>query len=325
MPCYRPLQAWQQRQGCKPVFKPKDGYLQLFLPCGQCIGCRLEHSRQWALRCEHEASLHDDNMFLTLTYDDEYLPKYKNLIKSDIQKFIKNLRYLVENSKNSGILEEKGGKTERTFKYYYCGEYGDETERPHYHALIFGFRVDDLETYKRTFNGDILYNSEKLNKCWKRGNVIIGHLTFESAAYTARYCLKKIGGKKRDEIDENTGLRHYEIVDPETAEIIEKQPEFAHMSLKRPIGKEWYEKYKNDLIKDFITSRNIKMKPPKYYDTLIKREGIDGEVQLWKSKKKRKEQIEKLGLTEELLFTNRNEVKEQVKIHRALLLKRLIE
>jgi hypothetical protein len=131
MPCYFPITAWRSKDGKNEagkwpvVFKPTAGYLdkELKLPCGRCIGCRLERSRQWAVRCVHEASLHEKNCFITLTYSPENLPKDGSLDVSHFQKFMKRFRKRF----GPGI------------RFFHCGEYGESLSRPHYHACIFGF------------------------------------------------------------------------------------------------------------------------------------------------------------------------------------------
>ena len=122
------------------------------LPCGQCIGCRLEYSRQWAIRCMHEASLYEDNCFITLTYDQDHLPHDRSLNKSHFQKFMKRLR------KRFG-----GG-----IRFYHCGEYGERTRRPHYHACIFNFDFSDKKLFK-IVNNHRLYTSEQLEELWPFG------------------------------------------------------------------------------------------------------------------------------------------------------------
>ena len=226
MTCYTPINAFRSPRltdaGKLSIsFTPKTGYadLPIKLPCGQCIGCRLERSRQWATRCMHEAQLHEENMFLTLTYDDEHLPR--SISKREMQLFLKRLRKSLPSKKIS---------------YVYCGEYGDKTQRPHYHALIFGHRFDDCKIHSKTKNGQYLYTSEKLQNLWQKGHCLIGSVTFESAAYVARYCLKKITGKNAD--------KAYERLDPQTGEIYQITPEFFQPSLKPAIGLRWLKNIK---------------------------------------------------------------------------------
>lgn len=170
----------------------------ILVPCGKCIGCRLDYSREWAARCMLELKYHDSAYFLTLTYSDQEAPRVfytdpdtgealtaLSLRKRDFTLFMKNLRRHFPNDQ---------------LRFYMCGEYGSDTFRPHYHAIIFGLHLDDLEVYKRTETG-LLYNSEKVNRCWirvdengnkfRRGFVVIGEVNWETCAYVARYTAKK--------------------------------------------------------------------------------------------------------------------------------------
>lgn len=264
MPCTHPLKAYRSSKRNPSgkygiVFSSKDGNPDslIELPCGQCIECRLERSRQWALRCVHEASLYEDNCFITLTYSQENMPPNGNLQLEDFQKFMKRLRKAY---------------TGRTIRYYMCGEYGENLEysrngkfgHPHYHACLFNLDFQDKEPYSER-EGVVLYTSKQLQELWPYGFVTVGEVTFESAAYTARYVMKKQLGKNASE--------HYSIIDQTTGEyLFSMRPEFTTMSRRPGIGKGWYEKYKGDLEKDFITSRGIKMKPPKFYDGLLEQE-----------------------------------------------------
>lgn len=205
----------------------------------------------------HEASLHTRNSFITLTYAPEHLPKNGTLVKEDFKLFMKRFR--------KKIAPEK-------VRYYMCGEYGEKNGRPHYHAILFGYQFPDLEKLKQ--KGDtIYYTSVMLAKLWGKGHVVIGNVTFDSAAYVARYCMKKITGKKAEEINPETGLRHYERLNDE-GEIVEIEPEYANQSRRPGIAMEWFKKYGGDLYpKDYVTFKGQKFKPPSYYDT--KMEEID--------------------------------------------------
>lgn len=147
-----------------------------YLPCGKCENCQIDKSNQWATRCLLEAQKWPKNAFLTLTYDDTHLPKDKSLLKADLQKFWKRLR--------KSLKDEK-------IRYYACGEYGSTTMRPHYHAAVFNYWPDDCIFYKPNSEKQPLWTSPKLEKIWGKGFVIIGALTYESAAYIARYVQKK--------------------------------------------------------------------------------------------------------------------------------------
>ena len=185
MPCYTPLTAFHTTGGAITFDRSKSFGISLELPCGRCIGCRLEKAKEWALRCSHEASLNDlaregdglRNSFITLTYRDADLPEHGNLCKRDFQIFIKRLR------QNTG---EK-------IRYYMCGEYGNDNNRPHYHALLFNFVFNDKQLVNIR-DGNRVYISQTLDSTWKLGTCEIGSVTFKSAGYVARYILKKQQG-----------------------------------------------------------------------------------------------------------------------------------
>lgn len=252
MPCFHPLKGYRSRSvnpstGKRSiVFNFKEGYadMEVQLPCGQCIGCRLERSRQWAIRCIHEASLYDDNCFITLTYSPKYLPPDSSLQLEDFQKFMKRLRRAVE---------------PREIRFFHCGEYGDRFKRPHYHACIFNYDFPDKELIQQRDDGNY-YKSNMLEEIWGKGHAILGAVTFESAAYVARYITKKITGQQ--------ALLHYNDVNLETGEILaERSAEYVTMSRRPGIGKGWLEKYQdNTYANDRVVINGKAVKPPKYYD-----------------------------------------------------------
>lgn len=191
MSCYHPITALDY--GFNPetgnrkikVFKPhleenlnslKDKYGDqlLLLPCGHCIGCAMDYSRQWSSRIMLEASKYDENCFITLTYSDEFVKQ--KLDKKDLQKFFKRFRKAV---------------APRKIRYFACGEYGESTHRPHYHAIIFGYDFHDKELLKKGSGGNLLYTSAFLNELWPFGITSIGSVDVASAAYVARYSMKK--------------------------------------------------------------------------------------------------------------------------------------
>ena len=216
-----------------------------YRPCGSCIGCRLDYAKSWSIRCLHEASLHEENCFITLTYNNESLPEDRSVHKYELSKFIRSLRKKIEPNK---------------IRFYGCGEYGDNFGRPHYHACIFGYSFPDKEilhygTFKRFrkqfrsgLNHD-LFTSRILEKTWKKGFCTLGDLTEQSAGYVARYCTKKITGDMAKD--------HYQG----------KHSEFALMSRRPGIGAPWVEKFHTDIYpKDFYTVNGIKYRPPRFYD-----------------------------------------------------------
>jgi hypothetical protein len=251
MPCYHPISGWrtiERTESGKRGFttSPVKGYLDmpLTIPCGQCIGCRLEKSRQWAIRCVYEAQGHDQNCFITLTYDQKHLPKDHSLHLEDFQKFMKRLRRRFSDLK---------------IKMYHCGEYGENFSRPHYHACLFGFDFPDKELY-RNDSENPLYTSEICNEIWGKGYTIIGKVTFDSAAYVARYITKKINKKEED----------YTRINFIDSKVLPVKPEYATMSRNGGIGRDWFEKFKDDVYPhDYVVLNGKKMKPPKFFDKLL--------------------------------------------------------
>lgn len=267
MACYYPRQAlrsnYQMTKSGKSVvnFISNDvaklyvGSSNLLsgLPCGQCVGCRLERSRQWAIRMVHEAQFHDDNCFITLTFNDESLFKRLNpwsLDKSDFQLFMKRLR------KYFDLLGIK-------VRYYMCGEYGELFKRPHYHAILFGIDFMDKKLEK-IIDGRRYYSSDLLRDLWPFGNNIITSVNFDTCAYVARYIMKKVLGK-------NAWKNYFEYLDEETGELVgHRIPEYTTMSRRSGIGKAWFDKYYRDVYpkdKLFMRGRGY-CKPPKRYDSL---------------------------------------------------------
>lgn len=149
------------------------------------------------------------------------------------------------------------------FKYFACGEYGEQLNRPHYHAILFGLDFEDKEPIKVTDQGNTLFRSPTLEKYWPFGHASIGAVTFESAAYVARYCTKKINGPLADE--------HYQRVDTTTGEVHQVHPEFMRCSLKPAIGSDWFKQFKPDTHKGFLTLEGRKVPLPKYYLKLLEK------------------------------------------------------
>lgn len=244
MPCYTPLSAFRTPAGVE--FHDTGRGEPIQLPCGRCIGCRLERSRMWATRIMFESQFHPSNSFITLTYNDKHLPDPPSLDYTHFQLFMKRLR------KHFGPL-----------RFYMCGEYGDLNRRPHYHACIFGTDFPDRIFHSVLSSGYNVYRSQALESLWPYGFSSVCDLSFDSAAYVARYCLKKITGDLAEE--------HYKYVHPETGEVSQLTPEFAHMSLKPGIGSQWFDKYKKHSSHDYVVINGRRCKPPRYYDKLLKR------------------------------------------------------
>lgn len=264
------------------------------IPCGKCISCRLKRSREWADRCMLELPYHKSSYFVTLTYDDEHVPygelhdengflvENLTLDKKDLQKFLKRLRIQYERSGHTNAL-----------KYYACGEYGGRsTHRPHFHIIVFGLELDDLQVVCQSRLGFNYYSSEWLNKVWSLGHVTIADVSWETCAYTARYIMKKHLGQDADYYDE-----------------LCIEPEFTTMSLKPGIGSQYFDEHKDKIYKlDSISiptskgGRNIK--PPKYFDKLM--EADENNVDLMKEIKENREKVASLKKNQMLSQTDRD-------------------
>jgi len=231
------------------------------VPCGQCIGCRLDYSQSWAIRCLHEASQHEDNSFITLTYSEPNIPDGGSLNKKHYQDFMKRLRKEI---------------SPKTIRFYQCGEYGEKLTRPHYHALIFGYNFPDKELWSFGQGKTPLYRSTQLERLWPLGFSTVGELTVASAAYCARYSMKKIRGKALEIRDLDTDLLPYQRVD-DFGEIVTVISEYSTMSrggrTGHGIAYDWYQKYKSDVFPDDFVVIDGKRRPtPKYYRSLLEKE-----------------------------------------------------
>lgn len=184
--------------------------------CQKCEICRIEKSKDWATKGYCEGETWKNKCFVTLTYNGENLPSDRKLRRSDIQKFWKDLRYHLykktkKTSKNKVDLELERNHMEEIYsneledvfgansrrknrypvRYINCGEYGPKTKRPHYHAVIFNFKPFDMRRLMRDRRGYWVYTSNKLNKIWDKGYVIVEHANYTTCAYVARYTTKK--------------------------------------------------------------------------------------------------------------------------------------
>lgn len=189
--------------------------------------------------------MHHANSFLTLTYRDDSLPVDKSLHVKHWQDFAKRLR-----------------KT-HPFRFFHCGEYS-ASWRPHYHAACFGQDfIEDREFYRETESGHQIHTSATLDKAWGHGQCFIGELTFESAAYVARYVMKKMNGDRKWD--------HYGYtVDTKTGELLGTvlKPEYTTMSRSPGLGKTWIDKFMSDVYpSDFVIINGHAARPPKFYDT----------------------------------------------------------
>lgn len=263
--CFHPLTGRRQVDGTLKVLKEK--YLDRYLPspliqvaCGQCIGCRQERARQWAVRCMHEAQTVESegwkqnppvlrsSCFITLTYNKKHLPADCGLDVEHWQKFAKRLRHTIG-----------------PFRFLHCGEYGEDSYRPHYHAILFGEDFSwDRKPLKMSGQYQ-LYESPTLTKCWGKGFANIGDFSFDTANYVAGYVLKKQTGPHAE--------GYYERFDIITGEVYEIRAPYNTMSRNPGLGSKWFKKFKTDVYpSDEVRINGRKTRPPSYYDNLLDRE-----------------------------------------------------
>lgn len=220
------------------------------VPCGFCLQCRSRYAGGWAIRCVHEASMHAESCFGTLTYDDAHLPEHGSLKLRDFQLFMKRLRKFI---------------APRKVRFYHAGEYGEINHRPHYHFLIFGYMPGQLDPlpYEGAYP---LYRSPELEKLWPSGLSSVGHVSIKSARYVANYVMKKAG---------KVGKRKRYSVDPKTGEAHEIEQEYSTMSRggdgARGLGYTWFRKYGEEVERlETVRVEGDEYPPPRYYDSLIR-------------------------------------------------------
>lgn len=300
MACYEPLQAWTVEGvltdagkqlisfRSEPYIKP-EGFKRIQIPCGRCIGCRLDYSRMWMARITKEAGEYENNMFLTLTYNPEHLPTKDTinketgelitghpLVKEHVQKFIKRLRRQYEyHFKHTGI------------RYYACGEYGGKTHRPHYHLAIFNCDATawgDIKFLQNNIRGDALWTSQKIEQIWGKGFITIGDLTPQSAAYIARYMLKKQKGHGKEWYYESQGI----------------VSEYNTMSCKPGLSRTWYDREKNKLWESdiiYVPQRDkapMEVKTPAYFDKLLEVEDPEKYKRIKEARQRKAEMAQRI-------------------------------
>lgn len=247
MPCYHPLKAFRTTTGVSFVEDRRRGDFlgDIELPCGQCIGCRMRRASDWSLRVMHEASCWPENCFITLTYGRDECPPNFSLDHRDFQLFMKRLRKAFPG---------------RKIRFYMCGEYGPETQRPHYHACLFNvdFRADRVLQGKSA-SGESYFDSPQLAKLWGKGRVSVQDLNKKTASYCARYIMKKLLGQAAKD-----GYG-------------DRAPEYAVMS--KGIGAAWFQKYGRDVFPHdlCIDSEGRETRPPRFYDKLLARRKVQVE------------------------------------------------
>ncbi|UPW40988.1 replication initiator protein [Sigmofec virus UA08Rod_5894] len=307
-----------------PVSGPRERLIMdcLQIPCGQCEACRLQKSRDWANRCMLELEYHTSSYFVTLTYDDDHVPtrfyadpadgevsgEVQTLVKKDFQDFLKRLRKRFKDQK---------------IRYYACGEYGPATWRPHFHAILFGLQLDDLQVYERDTRGYTYYTSQSLSDVWSiyrrggqsgsgsgsyesLGRVVVGQVTWETCAYTARYILKKLTGPY---------AKFYEDFNLE--------PPFTLMSTNPGLARQWYDDHPDVMDYEYISIKTPtggrKFRPPRYYDRLFDVDDPEASAVKKELRRKMAEQAQaaKLSRTSmsylELLAVEEHQLKNRIK------------
>lgn len=291
------------------------------IPCGKCIGCRLEYSKQWATKGLYEAECYENNWFLTITYDQEHLPAADTMIdpktgeelgenpfgslkEKELTDFIKRLRIHYERKYNhTGI------------RYMACGEYGDKGNRPHYHMIAFNLPIpiERLRFHEYNENYEAMYRCEELEDIWGKGMIVAAEVNWNTCAYVARYITKKVGIPTQKDYYQCLGI----------------QPEFFRMSRRPGIGRTYYDEHKKEIYeKDQLIIQKygggtMKVKPPKYYDKLYDLEYPEEYEKIKKERKKQTELINNIKYRQTTLYKkNQLKAEEETKEAKAKSLKR---
>lgn len=306
MACFNPIEAYElcgqyTDNGKKVIVWRVDSkvpYKSILVRCGKCVGCLNDRVNDWAVRCVHEASLHPENCFITLTYNNEWLPPGGGLRRSDFVLFMKRLRKrFVTPPRDLGIRDppevrralRKGWIGAHRIRFFHCGEYGSDYSRPHHHACLFNFMPDDLELYK-VKRGVRLFTSESLEEVWssqirkedfrcydestiferegkiyaKHGFCTVGDVSIESAAYIARYAIKQ-------HLRGSDGRPPLASCCDEDG-VVDELSEYVTMSRNPGIGGDWIKKYWSDCYpKDHLHLNGFKWRNPRYYDEIYDR------------------------------------------------------
>lgn len=236
------------------------GYI-VRLPCGHCLACRSQQAKVWSDRLLLESLYHDAAYFVTLTYDEDHVPRhveidpatgeYKEFLslrKKDVQDFNKRLRQRYPDDK---------------IRFYLAGEYGDHTERPHYHAIYFGLHVTDLEPFGMSETGNQYFISMKLSEIWKNGFVSVEPANEYTFKYVANYVTKKLGVHFNDYYNK-----------------LKIEPPFSLSSRRPGIGLQYLIDHESEIVEHdriiFGTDNaSYRIKPPRYFYKKLDERGVD--------------------------------------------------
>lgn len=201
----------------------------------------------WSIRITHEAQLYDCNVFATYTYAPESCPSSLSLEYEDFRGMMKRLRRRL-----TGVSVAPNRR--RPIRFFVAAEYGGQTGRPHFHAILFNLAFPDRKEY---LNGT--FRSELAEDLWQKGNVVLGSVNSRSAAYVAGYTLKKVYGPR--------AAQHYEdVLDLRTGEVTSRRPEFVVMSRMPGIGAWFYQRYGRDMFPGDVAVQDCRTwKVPRFY------------------------------------------------------------
>lgn len=241
----------------------------------------MERARQWGLRCLHEAKMWKHNHYVTLTYNDEFMPPGGSVCLRDVQLFMKRLR------------KAKNSCKENPVRFFLGAEYGDENRRPHYHALLFNVHFADLRVHGHNARKEPLYTSEELSALWSAdggkssmGFCTVGAVTFDSAVYCAKYAMKALNITDESPPEARAAYEARYVVYDADGIVHERAREFAVMSRRPGIGAGYYEKYGKEVrAHDSVVVDGKEVRPPRYYDA--KSDAVDS-VAFARLKRKRK-------------------------------------
>lgn len=246
--CTSELTAFVNPDGGRPIFGyegHKLGLTELKLPCGKCPECQKDYYTQWATRGSRELQRWPISLFITLTYDDDHLPEDRSLNKKHVQDFIKRVKKHAQSTKENPVRQ------------IYCGEYGTQTSRPHYHVILFNFDLEDKKPFRRTDQGDTIYHSQVLRNLWPFGNSEFGIAKPGAIAYLFKYILKKKTRKeKKNPLELLIGDTTYEV-----------EHEFIEASRNPGIGA--HMRQSNSIKKGYLSVNGVRTKLPKYYQNFL--------------------------------------------------------
>lgn len=257
MRCTHPVWIRRKDSYGRYLRSNNGGFAWQEVPCGKCDACRLEKTKAWAVRLMLESLDHDDNCFVTLTYDNDHVPMTMDvkgdqklrltLFKRDCQLFFKRLRKKLKQLGRSPIL------------YYLAGEYGDHTFRPHYHFIGFGLSE---------------FDQELIQEVWQKGHVDVGDVTMKSCNYVAGYIQKKLYGDVADNV---YGFR-----------------QFPFSLMSKGLGKSYFLQHKDELMdKEYILFHRSKVRVPRYFWKLMLKDECISELEYRALQRKWQEEGEK--------------------------------